>query len=80
LLDIAGIREAAVVGVPDDLLGHAIKAFVVIDQGRPIDAKQIQRECQKRLESFMVPKYVVIVPELARTDTGKINKRELITG
>jgi len=47
---------------------------------RPIDAKQIQRECHKRLESFMVPKYVVIVPELARTDTGKINKRELITG
>lgn len=80
LLDIPGIREAAVVGVPDELLGHALKAFVVVDQRQPIGPKQIQRECHKRLESFMVPKHVVIVPELPRTDTGKINKRELITG
>ena len=80
LLDISGIREAAVVGIPDELLGHAVKAFVVVDQERPLSEKQIRHECQKRLESFMVPKYIVIVPELARTDSGKINKRELITG
>ncbi|OAF10682.1 AMP-dependent synthetase [Bradyrhizobium centrolobii] len=78
LLDIPGVREAAVVGVPDEVLGHAIKAFVVVDQGRAFDEKQIQRECQERLESFMVPKYIVIVPDLPRTDTGKISKRELI--
>ena len=80
LLDISGVWEAAVVGVPDEMLGHAIKAFVVVDQKQTLSEKKIKLECQKRLESFMVPKYIVIVPALARTYTGKLNKRELITG
>jgi len=77
LLGIAGVREAAVIGVPDDLLGSAIKAFVVPEPGVVLDVSVLQRECQARLENFMVPKHVEIVPELAKGPTGKIQKTHL---
>ncbi|TJV68687.1 MAG: AMP-dependent synthetase [Mesorhizobium sp.] len=77
LVNIPGVKEAAVVGVPDELLGQAVKAFVVIEKGRIVGERQIQMECQKRLENFMVPKSIVIVPSLPRTDTGKLKKMAL---
>lgn len=77
LVSIPGVKEAAVIGVPDELWGHAVKAFVVLDDGASLDPKQISRECQSRLENFMVPKYVEIVPDLPKTATGKIKKTGL---
>jgi len=77
LMNVTGVREAAVIGVPDELLGHAVKAFVVLDPGVDMTEKELIKECQKRLESFMVPKTIVIVPELPKTTTGKIKKTDL---
>ncbi|RMH42312.1 MAG: AMP-dependent synthetase [Deltaproteobacteria bacterium] len=77
LYAIEGVQEAAVIGVPDDILGQAIKAFVVVADGVPRDPRWIQRECQKRLENFMVPKYVEFRDALPKGATGKIQKTEL---
>jgi amino acid adenylation domain-containing protein len=77
LVNVLGVKEAAVIGVDDALLGQAIKAFVVLEQGAALTEKDLQRECQRRLESFMVPKQIVFVPDLPKTTTGKIKKTEL---
>jgi long-chain acyl-CoA synthetase len=72
-----GVYEVAVVGVPDELLGEAVKAFVVLKPGVQYTDRDVLRHCLGHLESFMVPKQVVFVDALPRTDTGKIKKTGL---
>lgn len=69
---IPGVLESKVVGIPDELLGQAVKAHVVLREGADLSEREVLRHCMAALESHMVPKTVAFPATLLRTDTGKI--------
>lgn len=77
LYEMDAVREAAVIGVPDETLGSAIKAFLALCEGAVVSEAEVIQHCQRRLEKFMVPKHVAFVAELPKTGSGKISKQGL---
>ena len=75
--DIPGVREVAVIGVEDEILGQAIKAYVTLEEGCELTERDILAHCAGRLENYMHPKFVELRAELPKTSSGKIKKTVL---
>jgi len=77
IYSVKGVREAAVTGVPDPVMGEMVAAFVTLYPGVEISAKEILKACTNQLELFMVPSVIHIVTEMPKSSNGKIDKKEL---
>ncbi|MBX3039702.1 MAG: o-succinylbenzoate--CoA ligase [Bdellovibrionaceae bacterium] len=71
-----GVREVAVIGVPDEKWGEVGKAFVV-KETRDLTLEKIQDHCLANLAKFKVPKHFVFLEALPKSDSGKILKKDL---
>ncbi len=74
------VREAAVVGVPDEYRGETVQAFIVAREGEPVDPSQVIEFCRQRLAAYKVPRRVTLVAELPKTASGKVLRRVLRDG
>ncbi len=71
------VLEVAVIGVPDDKWGEAVKAVCVPKPGCQVDPNSVIAWARERLASFKVPKTIDVIPALPRNPSGKILRREL---
>jgi acyl-CoA ligase (AMP-forming) (exosortase A-associated) len=67
------IRGAAVIGVPDDILGSAIVAFVVPRNGHALDKEALLAYCAQQMPRYMVPKSIEVLAELPKNPSGKVD-------
>jgi len=73
LFQTGKLRGAAVIGLPDEMLGQVIKAFIVAKDGQTVDAEALLADCAQKMPRYMVPKFVEVLPELPKTSSGKVD-------
>lgn len=71
------VKEAAVIGMPDERLGETVKAFVVLKEGETASAEEIITFCRERMAAYRVPRQVEFRSDLPKTIIGKVLRREL---
>jgi len=77
ILKLDGVQEVAVIGIPDDAWGEAVRAFVVKRPGAELTEAQVIEHCRQHIASYKKPKGVDFVDGLPRSAVGKVLKHEL---
>jgi long-chain acyl-CoA synthetase len=77
LIQMPGVRDCAVFGIPDEEFGEAICAYIQPIGGNAINAADVRAYLAERVAKYKIPKVVEFTPELPREDSGKIFKRKL---
>jgi long-chain acyl-CoA synthetase len=71
------IKEAAVIGVPDERRGETVKAFIVLKDGQSVEPEEIIDFCRERLAVYKVPRLIEFRDDLPKSLVGKVIRREL---
>lgn len=74
-----GVLECAVIGVPDEMAGEAIKLFI-IKKDANLNEEDVKAYCRQNLTGYKMPKYIVFRDDFPKTNVGKILRRELRVG
>jgi len=77
LLEWGELLEAAVIGIPDEMMGEAVKAFVVPRPGLTLVEDHLLEFCRKRLSFELVPREIVVMEALPKNQSGKVLKEKL---
>lgn len=73
LFQTGQIRQAAAIGIPDEVLGQTVKVFLVAKNGTALDCDDIRAYCVEKMPRHMVPKHFEIMNELPKTSSGKVD-------
>jgi len=71
------VKEAAVVGIPDEYRGESVKAFVALKEGDAVSEEELISYCKERMADYKYPRRVEFLDEVPKTATGKFLRREL---
>jgi long-chain acyl-CoA synthetase len=71
------VKEAAVIGVPDEYRGESVKAFVVLKEGETATEEELIEFCREGLASYRVPRSIEFRDDLPKSVIGKVLRREL---
>jgi long-chain acyl-CoA synthetase len=73
----SAVREAAVVGVPDEYRGETVKAYVSRKPGAAVTEEELIEFCKQQMAAYKYPRSIQFLDDLPKTTTGKILRREL---
>lgn len=78
LLSYTGVREAAVAGIPNKVLGEVPCAWITAEDGNQLDLSRMMEHCSQHLARYKLPAFIRIVEKIPRSTVGKVLRREII--